>query len=81
MKAQREVNVAADAVPGLRDQIEGLTRRLDRALDREVALLNELYDQRAEVKQLTEDNRQSKWAGWCPRNCPLGTPIDGHIGP
>ena len=59
-KAQTEAKVAANPVPGLRDQIERLTKRLDHSLEREVALLNELYDLRARVKELTEENRQLK---------------------
>jgi predicted nucleic acid-binding Zn-ribbon protein len=59
-KQQAEAKVASDPVPGMRKDIEDLTRRLDQSLDREVALLHELYDLRAEVKQLTEENRLLK---------------------
>lgn len=59
-KQQAEAKVALDPVPGMRKDIEGLTRRLDQSLDREVALLHELYDLRAEVKQLAEENRRLK---------------------
>lgn len=57
-KRQAETKVAVDPTPALRQDIELLTRRLDQSLEREVALLNEVYDLRAKVKQLTEDNRQ-----------------------
>ncbi|GCB06540.1 hypothetical protein [Ralstonia sp. SET104] len=56
-KQQAETKIASDPVPGMRADIEDLTRRLDQSLDREVALLHELYDLRAEVKQLAEENR------------------------
>lgn len=59
-KQQDEAKVSSDPVPGLRNNIEGLTRRLDQSLDREVALLHEIYDLRAEVKQLAEENRLLK---------------------
>ncbi len=59
-KQQDEAKTASDPVPGLRRDVEELTRRLDQSLDREVALLHELYDLRARVAQLTEDNRQLK---------------------
>lgn len=55
-----ETKAASDPVPSMRKDIEDLTRRLDQSLDREVALLHELYDLRAEVKQLTEENRLLK---------------------
>jgi predicted nucleic acid-binding Zn-ribbon protein len=57
-KRQAEVKVAMDPLPGLRRDIEDLTRRLDQSLDREVALLRELYDLRAEAKQLAEENQR-----------------------
>lgn len=60
IKAQEEAKVSSDPVPGLQRDIAELTRRLDQSLDREVALLNELYDLRAQVKQLLEDNRKLK---------------------
>lgn len=47
-------------MPGMRKDIEDLTRRLDQSLDREVALLHELYDLRAKAKQLAEENRLLK---------------------
>lgn len=55
---QEEAKVAADPVPGLNRDIEELKRRLDQSLDRELALLNEVYDLRAEVKQLAGENRR-----------------------
>ncbi|WP_149137292.1 hypothetical protein [Cupriavidus campinensis] len=55
-----EAKAASDPVPSMRKDIEDLTRRLDQSLDREVALLHELYDLRAEVKQLAEENRLLK---------------------
>jgi predicted nucleic acid-binding Zn-ribbon protein len=57
---QAKAKVASDPVPGMRQDIDDLTRRLDQSLDREVALLHELYDLRAEVKQLAEENRLLK---------------------
>lgn len=57
---QAKAKTAADPVTGLRNDVESLTRRLDQALEREVALLHELYELRARVQQLTEDNRQLK---------------------
>lgn len=65
-KQQAEVKVAADPLLGLRKDNETLERRLDQSLDREVALLNELYDLRAQVKQLTEENRQLKMGRLVP---------------
>ncbi|MCK4162347.1 hypothetical protein [Ralstonia pseudosolanacearum] len=59
-KQQAETKIASDPVPGMRADIKDLTRRLDQSLDREVALLHELYDLRAEVKQLAEENRLLK---------------------
>lgn len=66
IKAGKEVKVASDPLPGLRRDIEELTRRLDQSLDREIALLNELYELRAKVKQLAEDNRQLKMGRLVP---------------
>lgn len=63
---QEEDKLAADPVPGLKMDIDKLTRRLDQSLEREVALLNELYDLRAQVKQLLEDNRQLKMGRLVP---------------
>lgn len=60
IKAQAEAKVASDPVAGLRVNIDELTRRLDQALDREVALLNEVYDLRSEVQRLNGENRDLK---------------------
>lgn len=65
-KEQAKAKTATDPVPGLRDDVESLTRRLDQALEREVALLHELYELRARVQQLTEDNRQLKMGRLVP---------------
>ena len=65
-KKQKEAKADTDPMPGLRTDNEELTRRLDQSLDREVALLNELYDLRAQVKQLSEDNRQLKMGRLVP---------------
>lgn len=59
-KAQSEAKLAADPVPGLRQERESLTRRLDQALERELCLLEEVYDLRERNRQLEEDNRQLK---------------------
>ena len=66
MKEQQETKVAVNPVPGLKSDIEELKRRLDQSLDREVALLHELYDLRAKVKQLSEENRQLKMGRLVP---------------
>lgn len=63
---QAKAKVASDPVPGMRKDIDDLTRRLDQSLDREVALLHELYDLRAEVKQLAEENRLLKMGRLVP---------------
>jgi predicted RNase H-like nuclease (RuvC/YqgF family) len=57
---QKQCKAASDPVPRLQRDVEELTRRLDESLDREVALLHELYDLRAKVNQFAEDNRQLK---------------------
>ena len=59
-KDQAEGEVASDPVPALRQAIGEITRRLDQSLDRELALLHELYDLRAQVKQFEEENRLLK---------------------
>ena len=66
MKEQQEIKVAVNPVPGLKSDIEELKRRLDQSLDREVALLHELYDLRAKVQQLTEENRRLKMGRLVP---------------
>ena len=65
-KLHVEEKTSSDLVPGLRDDVAALTRRLDQALEREVALLNELYELRVRVQQLTEDNRQLKMGRLVP---------------
>lgn len=57
-KQQKEASVVADPIPGLQRDIHNLAQKLDQSLEREVALLNELYDLRAQNKQLIEENRQ-----------------------
>lgn len=49
---QAEAKAASDPMPGLRQEIELLTRRLDVVLEREVCLLNEVYTLREENRQL-----------------------------
>ena len=65
-KQRVEAKVAADPVFALRREIEELTRRLDQSLDREVALLSELYDLRAENKQLKSTLQQQNATGLLP---------------
>jgi predicted nucleic acid-binding Zn-ribbon protein len=65
-KEQAKVRTATDPAPALRDDVKALTKRLDQSLEREVALLRELYDLRHQVKQLTEDNRQLKMGRLVP---------------
>lgn len=50
---QRLANAVSDPVPQLRQQLRSLQHRLDSALERELNLLNEVY-------QLREENRQIK---------------------
>ncbi|MCV2351791.1 hypothetical protein [Paucibacter sp. Y2R2-4] len=59
-KSQSEAKLAADPVPGLRQDIESLTRRLDQALERELCLLEEVYDLREKNRQLEENIRLLK---------------------
>lgn len=66
IKKRDQIKDGLDPVPSLKEDIEGLKRRLDQSLDRELALLNELYDLRAQVKQLLEDNRQLKMGRLVP---------------
>lgn len=51
---QRQAKVASDPVPPLRQEISLLERRLDDALEREVNLLQEVYQLREEVRQLSK---------------------------
>ncbi len=50
---QQQAKVASDPLPQLRQQMSALQHRLDSALERELSLLNEVY-------QLREENRQLK---------------------
>ncbi|MDO9506006.1 hypothetical protein [Hydrogenophaga sp.] len=65
-KAQRAFAVTADPVPGLRAEVDELTRRLDQSLEREVALLHELYDLRSRTKALGEENLRLKMGRLVP---------------
>jgi|LauGreDrversion4_2_1035121.scaffolds.fasta_scaffold233558_2 hypothetical protein len=49
---QKQAKASSDLTPQLRQQISILQHRLDNALEREVCLLNELYDLREENRQL-----------------------------
>ncbi len=51
---QKQAKAAADPAPQLRQQIATLQHRLDSALEREVCLLNEVYQLREEVRQLAK---------------------------
>jgi cell division protein ZapA (FtsZ GTPase activity inhibitor) len=50
---QKQAHAAADPIPQLRQQLATLQQRLDSALEREVCLLNEVYNLREEVRQLS----------------------------
>lgn len=66
VKKQKDAKSASDPGPGLQKTNAELTRRLDQSLDRELALLNEVYDLRAQNEQLMEDNRQLKMGRLVP---------------
>lgn len=51
---QRQAKATADPIPELRLQIATLQQRLDKALEREVCLLNEVYQLREEARQLAK---------------------------
>jgi hypothetical protein len=51
---QAETKAENDPVPALRQEKTDLVRLLDGALERELALLSEVYDLREEVRQLRE---------------------------
>lgn len=51
-KQQEQVKAASDPLPQLKQQISELQDRLDSALEREVSLLNEVYNLRQENMQL-----------------------------
>lgn len=65
-REQQTASLATDPVPGLRDEVANLTRRLDQALEREVALLHELYELRSCVSTLTDENRLLKMGRLVP---------------
>lgn len=50
---QKQAHATADPTPQLRQQLATLQQRLDSALEREVCLLNEVYNLREEVRQLS----------------------------
>lgn len=66
IKKQREDKVASDPVPALEKELEEKTRRLDQSLDRELALLNEVLELRAQNRQLADDNRQLRMGRLVP---------------
>ncbi len=49
---QKQVKVATDPIPQLRQQLATMQQRLDSALEREICLLDELYHLREENSQL-----------------------------
>lgn len=51
-REQVEAKVASDPTPALREEVRNLTQRLDRALEREICLLHEVYTLREENRQL-----------------------------
>lgn len=51
---QRQAKAAADPTPSLKLQIATLQQRLDSALEREICLLNEVYQLREEIRQLAK---------------------------
>lgn len=51
---QKQLKAATDPTPQLRQQIAILQQRLDSALEREVCLLNEVYQLREENQQLKQ---------------------------
>ena len=51
---QAEAKAATDPTPALRQEKARLVQLLDRALERELALLREVYNLREEVRQLRE---------------------------
>lgn len=51
---QHQSKAAADPVPQLRQRLSLLQQRLDGALERELCLLNEVYDLREENRQLKQ---------------------------
>lgn len=59
-RVQHSLVATANPIADLRDEIADLTKRLDQSLEREVALLHELYDLRSKVNTLTEANHLLK---------------------
>ena len=57
---QGQAKSASDPAPSLRIEVKELAWRLDQSLEREVALLREVYELRAKVRQLEEDNHLLK---------------------
>lgn len=51
---QKQAMASSDPVPQLRQQLSALQARLDSALEREICLLNEVYDLREENRQLKQ---------------------------
>ncbi|AZU56450.1 hypothetical protein [Ralstonia pseudosolanacearum] len=51
---QKQVKASADPIPRLRQQLATLQQRLDRALEREVCLLDEVYNLREENRLLKQ---------------------------
>ncbi|MGN5353146.1 hypothetical protein ACQ4P5_13855 [Ralstonia sp. L16] len=51
---QKQVKASADPIPRLRQQLATLQQWLDSALEREVCLLNEVYNLREENRQLKQ---------------------------
>lgn len=53
-REQQQTKVASDPIPQLRQRISALQRQLDSALERELCLLDEVYDLREENRQLKQ---------------------------
>ncbi len=51
---QKQVKASADPIPRLRQQLATLQQRLDSALEREICLLNEVYNLREENRLLKQ---------------------------
>ena len=57
---QAQAKQDSDPTPELRDRVKQLEHRLDQSMDRELALLKEVMDQRLTIKQMAEEIRQLK---------------------
>ncbi|MCV2354560.1 hypothetical protein LNV09_10335 [Paucibacter sp. B2R-40] len=57
---QAQAKQDSDPTPELRDQVKQFEHRLDQSMDRELALLKEVLDQRLTIKQMAEEIRQLK---------------------